>query len=973
MKKQAVQNGFLLKEKREIAEIKATAFLFEHPQSGAELLHIETEDSNKVFCAAFKTVPQNSSGVPHILEHSVLNGSKNFPSKSTFMELLKGSLHTFVNAMTGADMTVYPVASTNAKDFMNLSRVYMDAVLFPRIYEQPEILQQEGWHYELNDPQDELNIRGVVYNEMKGAFSSPDALMYRVSRQMLFPDNTYGVESGGDPDHIPELDYESFLAFHKKHYHPSNCKIVTYGDLDINAMLQMLDADYLSHFERDPHKVVIAPQKPFKQPLRAKYEYPIEEGRSTDKQHHLTLSWCFGNIADMYETQALHMMMELLILSPASPLKRKLQESGLASDYYGYVANDMLQPVLTIACKNTTEENIPAIEELIISEIKRIVAEGFDKKLVEAVINSREFFYREGQMRHFPRGLYHAWTILPYWLHNDDPLTMLGFEDLLVELRKGLTQPYLEALLDKAFLQNKHAGVITFVPVPGLLASKEKALKELLAARKARMSEEEINALVEATRKLLEWQSAPEDPADIERIPMLSLSDIDPKATEYPIEVEPWKEFTALKHDVNTNGIVYLKAYFDLAHATGQDLPWLALYSELVGQVDSDNYGFADLSNEMDIHTGGIDLSLSLKNSYQDPDLILPKFVVSGKAVVAKSARLMELAAELALKPKFTDKARLLNLIREMKARAESMLMQQGVVVAINRMFAPFSQIHHWSDLSSGLGYYHFLVELEKQAGTDIDAVIHSLEQVRRRFFNTHNLIISLTASKEEIETAFGHLMPVLDSISSEPVEPAEYHFHTANLNEGICAPVQVQFCAKGGNFFRKGYSYSGKLRVLKSVLSNDFLYQELRVKGGAYGAMCNFSLAGYQYFCSYRDPNLAETFSVYDRVPEYLRSFECSRREMDKYIIGDVSSLDYPLTPEQMGASADEDYITGFTQADRQQIRNEVLSTTVADIRAYADMIEDIMVKNHICVFGNEQKVRAAESLFDKLTPVFK
>ncbi len=972
MKKQAVLHGFVLKETREIKEIRATASLYLHQKSGAELLHIKADDTNKVFCAAFKTVPTNSTGVPHILEHSVLNGSRNFPSKSTFMELMKGSLHTFVNAMTGSDATIYPVASTNATDYMNLSRVYMDAVLFPRIYEQPEILQQEGWHYEITDPDEELNIRGVVYNEMKGAFSSPDSVMHRVSRQMLFPDNTYGVESGGDPDVIPELDNDSFLAFHRKHYHPSNCKLFTYGDLDIDAMLAMLDTDYLSHFDVDPAKVEIPVQKPFAKVSHSTYEYPIEEGRSTEGQYHVTLSWSYSHISDIHTSQALSVLMELLIQSTASPLRKVLLDSGLASDCYGYAACDSLQPVLTIACKNIRKENIDAVVKLVQNEMKRLAREGFDKKLVEAVLNSREFFLREGQMRHFPRGLYHVWSTLPFWMHSDDPFTMLGFEELLAEFRKGLSEPYFEQLLDKAMIKNKHAGIITFVPVPGLLGIREKALKEELAARKAKMSAKEISALVEANKHLLDWQSAPDDPKDIERIPVLSLSDIDSKAREYPMEVETWKEFTALKHDVNTNGIVYLKAYFDLAHAAEDDLPWLAAYAQLVGQVDSARHSYAELSNETDIHTGGIDLSLNLMNSYQDPDLILPKFVLSGKAIVAKSAKLMELAAEHALQPVFTDTARLQSLIREMKAKAESMLLHQGVVVAINRMFAPFSHIHRWSDLTSGLGFYHFLVDLEKHAATDMATVVRNLEEVRSRFFTRNNLIISLTASKDEIETAFGHLLPVVQDISAEPVTPAEFHFITENTNEAIFAPVQVQFCAKGGNFFRKGYSYSGKLRVLKNVLSNDFLYQELRVKGGAYGAMCNFSLAGYQYFCSYRDPNLKETFATYDRVADYLRSFDCSRREMDKYIIGDVSNLDYPPTPEQIGATADDDYITGFTQADRQQIRDEVLSTTPADIRAYADMIEAIMTKNHICVFGNEQKVHEAADMFDKLTPVF-
>jgi len=397
-----------------------------------------------------------------------------------------------------------------------------------------------------------------------------------------------------------------------------------------------------------------------------------------------------------------------------------------------------------------------------------------------------------------------------------------------------------------------------------------------------------------------------------------------------------------------------------------------SLYAYLAGKLDSEHYSYADLANEIDIHTGGVDLRFSLLNSYQDPDIILPKYIVAGKAVTAKSDKLMELATEYALNPDFADHARLRTLIRELKTRLESQMLMNSVGVAINRMFAPFSHIHRWRDHSNGLAFFHWLVELESRLNEDIVAIVGELEWVRKTFFTRSNLIISLTASEEDIAEAFKHLVPVVSNISPETYEPVDHQFNTLNINEGIMAPIQVQYCAKGGNFFRKGYPYSGKMRVLNNVLSNEILYKELRVKGGAYGAMSNFSLAGYQYFCSYRDPNLRETLETYDRVPEYLRTFDCSKRDMEKYIIGDISSLDYPKIPEAIGAQADDDYITGFTQADRQQIRDEVLSTTVADIRSYADMIEAIMNKNHYCVFGNDAKVKEAGELFNQLTPVF-
>ncbi|MBW6514439.1 MAG: insulinase family protein [Candidatus Syntrophosphaera sp.] len=972
MKKQAVKHGFALKETHRIEEINATANIYEHEKSGAQLMHIASEDNNKVFCVAFKTIPEDSTGCPHILEHSVLNGSKNFPGKSTFMELIKGSLHTFINAMTASDVTLYPVASTNDKDFLNLTRVYLDAVFFPRIHEEPKILHQEGWHYELTDPEGELTIKGVVYNEMKGAFSNPDSIIQRHCQHAQFPDTPYGHESGGDPEVIPTLSYEKFTEFHKKYYHPDNSRIFIYGDLDPDPVLEMMDKDYLSHFTKGQKTVSMPLQKPFAKQLKLELEYPVDEHKNIEDQYYLCLNYTWGQITEGHTTAALSLLSDILMSTPASPLKRKIMESGLAADSYCYAMMDIKQPTLIFTFKQVKKENIPALVKLVNTELMRLVKDGIDKKLIEAVINKREFFVREAQMQHFPKGLFYIWSTLSDWMHGGDPVKALRFEPVFAELRKGLTEPYFEALIEKAILKNQHSSQITFVPVPGLVDKQDRDLKAKLAETKKKMSKKQIKELVEFNRELHDWQNEEVSAEDLERIPMLSLEDIDPSAESYPNQIEKYTEFTLLKHPLNTNGIVYLKAYFDLSHAEEEDLPWLAFYASLSGLVDTQNYSYADLSNEIDINTGGISLQFGLKNSYVDPDLIMPKFIVSGKALQAKVGKLVELAAEHAFRPVFTDKARLGTLIREAKSRMEAQLLGRGVVVAINRMFAPFSQIHHFSDLTQGLGYYHFLIDLEKRLAEDVDSVIKGLDWIRETFFTRNNLILSLTSDEEGISDAFQYLKPLVAGISQEVYSPVEIHFHPVDLNEGIMAPVQVQFCAKGGNFFRKGYSYSGKLRVLNNILANEFLHREIREKGGAYGAMANFSAVGNMYFCSYRDPNLSQTLDVYNRVPEFLRNFDCSSRELEKYIIGDISILNYPKTPETKGAQADEDYITGFTQEDRQQIRDEVLSTRIEDIRAYADMIEAIMSNNHFCVFGNEARIREAGDLFDRLTPVF-
>ncbi len=972
MIKQAVVHGFALRETREIAELKATAHLYEHVKSGAQLVHLVCEDNNKVFSIAFKTVPEDDTGCPHILEHSVLNGSRNFPGKSTFQELIKGSLHTFINAMTESDNTIYPVASTNDQDFLNLTRVYLDAVFFPKIYEQPNILHQEGWHYELPEAEAELKIRGVVYNEMKGALSSPDSIIGRYSQQAQFPDTPYGFESGGDPRAIPALSYEQFLAFHKKFYHPSNSYSFLYGDADIEQVLELMDRDYLSHFKRSAESVEIPLQKPFTKVKKLEQEYPVEEGKDINDQYHLSLNYTWGKHPDLVTVQAMNTLISILMWKPASPLKQAILKSGLARDTSFSISEGLLQPSYSIICKYVKKEDIPALTSLIQAELKRLVKEGIDKKLIEGVVNQREFFLREGQLSWAPKGLYYAFKATPYWMHGGNPLDALGFESMLKELRRGLSEPYFEQLMDKALLKNKHASIITFVPVPGLMNRQDEQLRAELAAAKKKMSKKDVAGLVEFNRQFSDWQNEEVSPEDLARIPMLSLSDINTKSASYPLETEKWQTATLLKHPLNTNGILYLKAYFDLGHAAEEDLPWLSLYSSLIGQLDSKNYGYADLANEIDINTGGIDLQLSLRTSYQDPDQILPKFVLIGKAVQVKTGELLELAAEMALRPVFQDTRRLGMLIREARAKLESHLLYLGHIVAINRMFAPFSQIHHFIDLTQGLGYYHFLLELEKRLEKDAQGIVADLEWVRDTFFTSNKMLLSLTADADVIRQAKPQLQALTADVSNVAYEPVELHYHPTDLNEGILAPVQVQYCAKGGNFFRKGYSYSGHLRVLNNVLSNDFLHREIREKGGAYGAFSNFSLAGNMYFCSYRDPNLRETLDIYDRVPAFLRGFECGKRDFEKYIIGDISSLDYPKTPEGMGAQADEDYITGFTQDDRQQIRDEVLSTHVEDIRAYADMIDAILSKRHYCVFGNEAKLREASQLFDRLTPVF-
>lgn len=967
------KHGFELVQSQEIKELKATFHRYVHKKSGAELIHLACDDNNKAFNIAFKTIPEDDTGCPHIMEHSVLNGSKNYPAKGTFMELIKGSLNTFINAMTSSDWTSYPVASTNDKDFMNLIKVYLDAVLRPRIYDEPMIMDQEGWHYELFQADDELKYKGVVYNEMKGAFSSVDSIVNRFCQHTQFPDTPYGFESGGDPDAIPKLTHEKFLAFHQKYYHPSNSKIWLYGDMDIDACLKLIDGEYLADFDDPGIRLEFPFQKPFSQPQKLTHQYPLADDQNPEGQYYLALNYTYGKIADEALTSQATLLTELLMRTSASPLKAVIRDSGLCKDSQISIATDILQPTISIVCKQVKKEDLETLSALIKTEMERIVKEGFDKKLVEALINSREFFLREAQMQGFPKGLFYNLHCFGLWNHGGDPIELLAFERYLIHLRTGLKEPVYEELLDKFCLSNSHVSEIHFEPVPGLIAVQDEEIRAELAEYKKTLTKEQIQDLIRYNEKLKEWQEEPDSEEDLLKIPLLSLDDVDPKAAAMPCEKEDRQEYTLLKHPLQTNGILYLKIYFDLSHANQLNLPWLKLYTQLLGQLNTENYSYGDLENEIRNSTGGIKLNIDVLNSYQTPDEIIPKLILSGKAVADKIPQLMELAAEYTLKPIFDNPTRLKSLIREIKASTEELVIMRGVTVAINRMFAPFSQLHSWKDKITGLDYLHFLSELESKIDVDIDKIIGELKWVQEHFFSIQKAIISVTADKELMPKALSDLDILTDQISKTSFEPVPHGFETRVVNEGIAAPIKIQYVVKGGNYFHKGYSYSGRLRVLSSILSNEYIYKELRVKGGAYGGGAGFTLDGYQFFYSYRDPNLRETLEVYDKVPDFIRSFKCSSREMDKYILGDISSLDYPKTPEATGIQSDMDYLTGFTQEDRQQIRDEVLATKLESLREYADMIQALMEQNNYAVLGNEAKIRDAADLFDAITPVHK
>lgn len=963
-------SNYKLIQTKTIAEIHADVFIYEHIKTGSQVMYVKAEDKNKVFCITFKTPPEDNTGCPHILEHSVLNGSKNFPSKDTFTELMKGSMKTFLNAFTASDKTMYPIASTNAKDFVNLMQVYLDAVFYPKMQTNEEILMQEGWHYELFKPEDDIVYKGVVYNEMKGAFSSPESVLIRYVEQSQFPDTPYHFESGGDPDFIPELTWKKFKAFHSKYYHPSNSRIFVYGDMDINETLGFIDEQYLKDFDKLELHNAIALQTPFLEPLKLEKTYPISAADEAEGKNYLSLNYTYGNVLDVNVTSALSTLKQILMDSPASPLKQAILDSNLAADSFAYMNDSNLQPTLSIICKHVRTEDIEPLKAIILATLQSLVANGIDKKLIEATINSKEFALREADMNHFPKGLYYNMVSLASWLHDGDPTSYLEFEPILAYLRQGLTEPLFENLIQSMILANPHSSEILLIPEKGLNEKKEAELQEKLAAYKASLTPKKMEKLIEANNKLLAWQNEAVSPADIEKIPCISKADISPLSESHPLIVEEHGDVTLLKHPIFTNGIVYFNAYFDLKHVALPDFQWLSLLVDLVGNLNTRNYTYAEINNEIDIHTGGISIDLSLISDNRDFENIQPKLVLSSKCIMQKVDKMLELLTEYGMGTLFTDTVRISQLIKETKSRIQMMILGSGHLVAIRRMIGQHSKLQKLTDMTEGLDYYEFLCDVEAKLEEDALYVANRLTDLLRDAVTKRNMLISITSDEADLPQIWEETRKFLDKIVNEKLYPAEWSIVTAKENTGYYAPVNVQYCAKGGNFVKHGYEYSGKMMVLTNILRNDFLMQELRVKGGAYGAMTGFARNGNMFFCSYRDPNLAESLAVYDQVAEYVANFSCSERDLEKYIIGTMSELEMPKTPSQKANESNSDFITGLTFADHQKIRTEVLSTTLDDIRGFAPLIKAVMAENQFCVFGSEKKIQDNAEIFDKVIP---
>ncbi|MEE1256999.1 MAG: insulinase family protein [Lachnospiraceae bacterium] len=961
-------------EKRKINDLNSMSYLLEHKKTGARVALISNDDNNKVFYVGFRTPPTDSTGVPHIIEHSVLCGSREFPVKDPFVELVKGSLNTFLNAMTYSDKTVYPVASCNDKDFQNLMHVYLDAVFYPNIYKEEKIFQQEGWHYEMESVEDPLTLNGVVYNEMKGAFSSPDDVHDREVLNSLYPDTAYGVESGGDPKVIPDLTYEDFLDFHGRYYHPSNSYIYLYGDMDMAEKLIWMDEHYLSHFDKMEIDSTLALQKPFDKPVTVCKDYPVMEGESLEDNTYLSYNAVVGTSLDKELYYAMQIIDYAVCSASGAPLKLALIHKNIGTEVYSIYENGIYQPYFSIVAKNANavqkDEFVATIED----ELARIVKEGLDKKALLAGLNYYEFKYREADFGSYPKGLMYGLQMFDSWLYDDNmPFDMIEANAVFKFLREKIETDYYEQLIEKYLIHNNHKTVLVVSPKEGLTTKEEKELADKLEAYKATLSQEELQKIVEDTHALHAYQDAEEATENLEKIPMLTRADMKKEAEGFVNELREIEDTKVLFHNIHTNGIGYLRLVFDISNIPEELFAYIGIFKNVLGYVDTKNYTYGELYNEINIHTGGIGSAVNTYVNARNLEEYKLTFEVKTKVMYEELENAVGLLTEIMTTSDFSKEDRILEIVAEMKSRLQGNMTSAGHSLAAIRAMSYFSETAAISELVNGIPCLRLLEKLEADFEANKKELIGKLEMLAKCIFRPENLMVDFTSCEEGYEQLKAFVSVLKATLFTEPVVKEPFAITLAKKNEGFETSAQIQYVGRAGNYRKDGgLSYTGALRVLKVILGYEYLWTNVRVKGGAYGCMCNFGKAGDSYFVSYRDPNLKKTMDTFEKTGDYLRSFTADERTMTKYIIGAISDLDIPMNPSAKGSRSSSAYLTNQTYEEIQKERDELLACTQDDIRALADYMDAIMKAEAVCVVGNGQAIEENKEMFGTIENLF-
>jgi Zn-dependent M16 (insulinase) family peptidase len=968
-------HGFELIREQALAEINSTARYYRHVKTGAELVSLVNSDENKVFGASFGTPPTDSTGVAHILEHSVLCGSRKYPIKEPFVELMKSSLNTFLNAMTFPDKTCYPVASQNVQDFYNLVDVYLDAVFYPRL--TPHIFQQEGWHYELDTPASPLIYKGVVFNEMKGNYSSPDSMLHEWSQRSLYPDITYGLDSGGDPKHIPDLTFAQLKAFHERHYHPSNAKLFFYGDDDPEARLRLLDA-YLSAFERIDVDAEVPLQPRFSAPRRLARTYAAggadgearaesESGaEAPQKETMLTVNWMLDEILDVESGLALGILEEILIGTPASPLYKALIDSGLGEGLAGGGLDDGLrQPMFSIGLKGIDAADAEKVELLIADTIGALAEKGIDPLTVEAALNTVEFRRRENNTGAFPRGIAFMLRSLDSWLYGRDPVEPLAFEQPLaaVKARVHAGERYFEDLIHRHFIDNPHRTILILRPDREQAEREAREEEARLASARAGMTDNDLKAVVEATRTLKELQSKPDAPEALATIPTLKLADLPRSNKTIPIEVTALRDTRVIYHDLFTNGVLYLDIGFDL-HSLPTDLvPYVPLFGRALLETGVGEDDFVRLSQRIGRATGGV-RPQRWTSTLAGGNGCAAWLFLRGKALPDQTHELLSILRDVMTQARLDNRDRFRQLVLEEKAALESRLVPAGSSYVDRRLRASLHEADWADEQMGGVSYLFFVRKLADAVENEWDKVAAALERIRKTLLHRAGMLANVTAEAAHWGAFAPQLADFLGGLPREAVTPAPWRVADGAHSEGLIIPAKVNYVGKGADLYALGMKPSGTHLVTRRYLGTTWLWDKIRVQGGAYGGHCMFDrYSGGFTFVSYRDPNLLGTLDTYDRTADFLKQADLNDAELTRNIIGTIGDIDTYRLPDAKGFASMQRHLAADSDEARQEMREQVLSTTAADVRNFADAMAQVAAHGRVVVLGSEQAIESANA----------
>ena len=954
------ENDFELLRDEEISELNIRGRLYRH-RTGCEVVSLVNEDENKVFGINFRTPPADSTGIAHILEHAVLNGSRKYPVKEPFIEMVKGSLNTFLNAFTYPDKTCYPVASTNLQDFYNLIDVYLDAVFYPRI--TPQNLAQEGWHYELENADDPLCYKGVVFNEMKGAYSDPERVHAEYAQHSIFPDNTYAEDSGGDPRHIPELSFEQFKRFHEDFYHPSNARVFFYGDDDPERRLELLE-EYLADYEPRDIDSAVELQPRFAEPQRLSFPYAVDGDDGDEPKCFVTVNWLLTDDIDADERRALQILDYALIGTSGSPLRKALIDSGLGEDLTGSgMDTDLAQFAYGAGLKGVKADDVDAVEALVLQLLADIVREGIDRSTIEAALHTAEFRLRENNTGGYPRGLVVMLKMLTDWLYDRDPFVPLRFEHSLAALKAKLAADdrYLEGLIQRHLLDNTHRTTVVLAPDTEFGARQEAEEQQRLAAARAAMSREQLQGLVGATAALKRAQEQPDAPEDLAKLPRLQLSDLEREVKVLPLEEGEVADVPVLHHDLFTNGIAYLDVGFDLRVLPQELLPYIPLFGRALLEMGTERESFVELQQRIGAQTGGV-WAQSLVGTRLGGGSAVTWLFLRGKAMVDRTADLAAIMRDVLLESRFDDKERFLQMALEERSNEESAMVPGGHRVVATRLKAQFDATGWISEQMRGLSYLFFLRELVDEIERDWPAVEARLKKIRTLLVNRQGMLCNATLASGDRAIFERGLASLLDELPSHERVLQTWTPNLVAVNEGLTVPAQVNYVGKAANLFDLGYELDGSSSVITRYLATTWLWDRVRVQGGAYGAFCSFDpFSGVLSYLSYRDPNILATLEIYDQSSSFLREYPIRDDELSKAIIGTIGDFDAYQLPDAKGYTSLVRYLTGIDDGYRQKMRDQVLATTAERFGDFANVLDEVQAAGRVAVLGSVEAIEAA------------